>query len=279
MCKQNALDDCKYCRVHPDKVAAAEKAASESQKQANDVANDVNEVNEVNQVNQVDDNVPAANPESNQSQSPTASTSNVEDDFVGLAMPPMPPAYLPNPVHDEVHANVPMSIDASDASDVSDVSDTTAPVVRVNDVVQGMKRRIIEVSDSIDNPTSDVVRLQADLTKLVALVEALEARIQQQPQRPKTTRNANAKDGPPSERAIMRRAQSLFYREFKQRCPEVIADMTRKAVIAGLLEQGGKLPWGNIKIASNAEFTKLADTDRMMYLSMAKETIEKNLKI
>lgn len=262
MCKQKALDDCTYCRVHKDKVNAAN---------ANKTV--------MRSINLLD--LP-----------PLPCSPDIVHDCIGLAMPPACAVEgIPQDVllMANADANAGANTDAQMETNIEEVEplievveviDAPRPVIRVDDAIQGTKRRIVEVTSATDIPSShsDIEAIKVEVARIAACVEALERRINIQPIHVDTPIRVRVTK-PLSEYAIARRAQALFYREFKQKCPDVIRDMTMKAVSAGLLSLGEKLPWGNIKSASNTQFGRLSDADKLMYFSMAKETIEKKLKI
>lgn len=82
-----------------------------------------------------------------------------------------------------------------------------------------------------------------------------------------------------TEKSIRRKAQSIFYQDFKSKNELMISKMRDAAIQARLLQPNDKLPWMTIKYQSDLFFNmQLDEGTRKMYLDSALTLLKNNSK-
>lgn len=208
---------------------------------------------------------------------------DTEEVEVELAMPPIDEDKLKPPVEPPVEPPIEPAVVTPDNINKVEDNETEVNVTGKEQacdiappkpvVVKVIKRRAIDpvTGDSV----KDVDIMESELTRLTTLVEDLCAITKN------LTINNNIKIikpvKTPSPAAILRRAHSMYYHDFKSDS-KMVDSIRQVAITSGLILPSGKLPWMNVKYVSDQYFDKLDEITKKMYMDSANTYLQNKLR-
>lgn len=130
-----------------------------------------------------------------------------------------------------------------------------------------------EVEQQVTNNTSyktSSTELQDQIDNLAQVVEKLTMALNEKCSIQNKDQKQNKSPSKITDKMVYKKAQSIYYKDFKSKHTDVIENMTQAAIKANIMLPNTKLPWVHIKYASDQYFNGLEEVCKRMYLDSAR---------
>jgi type III secretory pathway component EscV len=125
----------------------------------------------------------------------------------------------------------------------------------------------VEQQVTINTESQATSILQNQVDNLVSIVDKLTKALNEKCliQPTKTKKQTKITD-----KAVYKKAQWMYYTDFKSKHQDIIANLTQAGIQGNFLVPNTKLPWVHVKYASDQYFEQLDEVNKRMYLDSAR---------